>query len=209
MVAMFSAYCAKPFTYDSLVSNNNSSVEPVKVIYKVDGKTEIYPQMENRSMTASVDYINSRIGINCSAQELAALVTKMSLTATVSSDQKDLQVSIPPTRSDILHACDIMEDAAIAYNFNKIKETHPKSSTIAVPLPINKLGDMLRKECAYSGYTEVLAFTLCSHDENFKFLNKPDLKEAVVLANPKTQEYQVYISMNNSRWFEPLYFLAS
>lgn len=84
-----------------------------------------------------------------------------------------------------------MEDAAIAYNFNKIEETHPKCSTIAVPLPINKLGDMLRKECAYSGYTEVLAFTLCSHDENFAFLNKKDNNEAVVLANPKTTEYQV------------------
>jgi phenylalanyl-tRNA synthetase beta chain len=50
---------------------------------------------------------------------------------------------------------------------------------------------MLRKECAYAGYTEVLAFTLCSHDENFKFLNKKDNDEAVLLANPKTIEYQV------------------
>ena len=104
-----------------------------------------------------------------------------------------LEVTIPPTRSDILHACDIMEDAAIAYSYNKIKEPLPKSSTIAVPLPVNKLSDLLRKECAFAGFTEALAFTLCSHDENFKFLRKVDGGgEAVVLANPKTLEYQVF-----------------
>jgi len=36
-----------------------------------------------------------------------------------------------------------------------------------------------------------LAFTLCSKDENFKNLKKRDQGEAVVLANPKTIEYQV------------------
>ncbi len=45
---------------------------------------------------------------------------------------------------------------------------------------------------ALSGYTEVLTFTLCSKDENFTFLNKPEnAKEAVFLSNPKTLEYQV------------------
>jgi phenylalanyl-tRNA synthetase beta chain len=118
----------------------------------------------------------------------------MSLEAkpSASNPSSVLEVTIPPTRSDILHACDIMEDVAIAYSYNKIKETMPKSSTIAVPLPINKLTDLLRKECAFAGFTEALAFTLCSHDENFKFLRKVDGgKEAVVLANPKTLEYQV------------------
>lgn len=131
------------------------------------------------------------MGIQITPQEITSLLAKMSLKASVEPDSKTLKVIIPPTRSDILHQCDIMEDVAIAFNYNKIKETMPKSSTIAIPLPINKLGDMLRKECSYAGYTESLAFTLCSHDENFKFLNQPDQGEAVVLANPKTVEYQV------------------
>lgn len=180
IVTMFSTYCKKPFT-----------VEPVEVIYP-DGKKQIFPQLQNRSMNAKVAYINTCVGIESSPEELIALIEKMSLTASLTHDKSELIVSIPPTRSDILHACDIMEDVAIAYNYNKIQKTHPKSSTIATALPINKLADMLRKECAYAGYTEVLAFTLCSHDENFAFLNKVDNHdEAVVLANPKTLEYQV------------------
>ena len=84
----------------------------------------------------------------------------MSLDSQVSADGKDLIVSVPPTRSDILHACDVMEDVAIAYGFNNIVETHPKTNTVASPLPVNKLSDKLRRELAQAGYCEVLAFTL-------------------------------------------------
>lgn len=111
-------------------------------------------------MVADVAYINSCIGINCTPPEIVKLIEKMSLQASLSQDSKQVLVKVPPTRSDVLHQCDVMEDVAIAYNINKIVETTPKASTVAVPLPINKLGDMLRKECAYAGYTEVLAFTL-------------------------------------------------
>jgi phenylalanyl-tRNA synthetase beta chain len=179
VVSMFSVYCKKAF-----------SVEPVEVVYP-DGSKHIYPDLSDRQMNAKVSYINSCVGIQCSPEELCELVSKMSCSATLNKEKTELVVSIPPTRADVLHACDIMEDCAIAYNINKIVETSPKANTVAVPLPINKLSDMLRKECSYAGYTEVLAFTLCSHDENFKFLNKNDSNEAVLLANPKTIEYQV------------------
>ncbi len=44
----------------------------------------------------------------------------------------------------------------------------------------------------YSLSSWLIATVLCSHDENFNFLNrKDDGKTAVRLANPKTQEYQI------------------
>ena len=42
-----------------------------------------------------------------------------------------IQVEIPPTRSDVIHACDIMEDAAMAYGFNNIPRTTPGTYTVA------------------------------------------------------------------------------
>jgi phenylalanyl-tRNA synthetase beta chain len=90
---------------------------------------------------------------------MCELLGKMSL-KTTSKDPKSIDVTIPPTRSDILHACDVMEDVAIAYGYNNVIETVPKASTVAVATPVNKLTDKLRREMAQSGYTEVLAFTL-------------------------------------------------
>lgn len=86
-----------------------------------------------------------------------------------------------------------MEDVAIAYGFNSLPRSFPsKSGTIAQPLPINKLSDIVRMEAAMAGWTEVLPLILCSHDENFAWLNrKDDGTTAVKLANPKTVEFQV------------------
>jgi len=86
-----------------------------------------------------------------------------------------------------------MEDVAIAYGFNNLPRSSPnKSVTIGQPLLINKLADIVRQECAMSGWSEVMPLVLCSHDENFAWLNRvDDGKTAVKLANPKTAEYQV------------------
>jgi len=86
-----------------------------------------------------------------------------------------------------------MEDVAIAYGFNSLPRSSPnKSATIGKPLLINKLGDVVRNECAMAGWTEVLPLILCSHEENFEWLNREDDgTTAVKLANPKSLEYQV------------------
>jgi phenylalanyl-tRNA synthetase beta chain len=57
---------------------------------------------------------------------------------------------------------------------------------------INKLSDIVRLEAAMAGWVEVMPLILCSHDENFGWLNrKDDGTTAVKLANPKTAEYQI------------------
>lgn len=118
----------------------------------------------------------------------------MSYTASPSRASPDLiDVQVPPTRADVLHQADIMEDVAIAYGFNRLPRSFPsKSGTIAQPLMINKLSDIVRHEAAMAGWSEVMPLILCSHDENFAHLNrKDDGNTAVHLANPKTAEYQV------------------
>lgn len=44
----------------------------------------------------------------------------MQLDAQPSGSEGRLTVRVPPTRSDILHACDVMEDVAIAYGYNNL-----------------------------------------------------------------------------------------
>jgi phenylalanyl-tRNA synthetase beta chain len=183
MVAMFSQYCSEPFT-----------IEPVKIVSEHNGETRQTPNLTPRTAEAEVDYINNCCGLNESPEKICSLLTKMCYTAKPStSDKNIIEVSVPPTRADVLHQCDIMEDVAIAYGFNNLPRTSPnKASTIAQPLMINKLGDIVRMEAAMAGWSEVMPLILCSHDENFGWLNRnDDGNTAVKLANPKTAEYQV------------------
>lgn len=183
LVAMFSQYCDDPFT-----------VEPVKIISSHNNESRQAPNMTPRSTTAEVSYINSCCGLQLSASEICTMLDKMAYTAKPSgSDPNLLDIDVPVTRADVLHQCDIMEDVAIGYGFNNLPRTFPgKSGTIAAPLPLNKLGDIVRQEAAMCGWSEVLPLILCSHDENFAWLNrKDDGHTAVRLANPKTAEYQI------------------
>jgi phenylalanyl-tRNA synthetase beta chain len=87
----------------------------------------------------------------------------MCLDAKPSTSDTDLiDVEVPCTRPDILHECDIMEDCAIAYGFNKLPRPLPKTNTVSKAFPINRLGDVLRKECAMAGWVEALPLILVS-----------------------------------------------
>uniref|UniRef100_A0A8C4J237 Phenylalanine--tRNA ligase beta subunit n=1 Tax=Dromaius novaehollandiae TaxID=8790 RepID=A0A8C4J237_DRONO len=123
---------------------------------------------------------------------LAKLLTRMCLKSHVTGNGNNIEIEIPPTRADIIHACDIVEDAAIAYGYNNIQMTIPKTYTIANQLPLNKLTELLRLDLAAAGFTEALTFALCSQEDIADKLGM-DISEtkAVHIANPKTAEFQV------------------
>jgi len=179
MVTMFSQY-----------SNPQFEVEPVEVI-SPDGKSAIYPDLSLRTFEVDMAYINGTIGTSLQAQEVAKLLNKMQLQTSVQSDSK-IRVSAPPTRSDVLHPCDVAEDVAIAYGYNNITRTLPKSHTQGKQQPVNHLSDLIRAEVAMAGFTEVVTWILGSHDENFKMVNrKDDGNTAVIIGNPRTSEFEV------------------
>jgi hypothetical protein len=80
---------------------------------------------------------------------------KMSMEATLSEDGTELNVLVPPTRSDILHACDIMEDIAISYGFNKVPRTLPQCYTVGKYNRLNSVTDAIREQVAPTGRFEV------------------------------------------------------
>lgn len=170
-----------------------NSIEPIKIISEHNNETRVVPDIASRTTQAEVSYINECCGLNLSPAEICEYLKKMAYHARPSADPNLIDVDIPPTRADVLHQADIMEDVAVAYGFNSLPRSFPsKSGTVAQPLPINKLSDIVRTEAAMAGWSEVLPLILCSHDENFAWLNrKDDGNTAVRLANPKTQEFQV------------------
>lgn len=170
------------------------SVEPVKIISPHNSQTRQVPDLTPRATQAEIQYINECCGLELSPTDICKMLKRMSYHATPSkTDPNLIDVDVPPTRADVLHQADIMEDVAIAYGFNELPRSFPsKSGTVAQPLALNKLSDIVRLEAAMAGWTEVLPLILCSHDENFGWLNrKDDGTTAVRLANPKTAEYQV------------------
>ncbi|KAF7243243.1 Phenylalanine--tRNA ligase beta subunit [Varanus komodoensis] len=180
LVTMFSEYCQKPFT-----------VEAAEVTYP-NGKSYICPELAYRREKIKPEIINKKIGISETPSSLAKLLTRMCLKSHVIGNGNNIEVEIPPTRADIIHACDIIEDAAIAYGYNNIQMTIPKTYTIANQFPLNKLTELLRQDLAAAGFTEALTFALCSQEDIANKLGTDTSEtKAVHIANPKTAEFQV------------------
>ncbi|CAB3250407.1 unnamed protein product [Arctia plantaginis] len=178
IVSLFSKYCADEY-----------SVEQCKV-FASDGTYELYPKMESREEVIHLDKANRYIGINASGDHVASLLSRMCLSAT--HRDSVVRVRVPPTRHDVIHACDLYEDIAIAYGYNRIERRPAQVVTAGGQDPVNKLTEQLRHECAHAGYTEALTFTLCSREDvATKLAVKIEDVPAAHISNPKTLEFQV------------------
>ena len=179
IIAAFSYYCGDQFT-----------IEPVLVQYE-GGKEVVTPDLSIREMECKVDWMNTSIGIDWTAEEMAKSLTRMLLTAQV-KDSNTIKVRIPPTRSDILHAVDVMEDVAIAYGYDNIVKKAPCTLSTGRQCRSGKLTHMVRMEFAQAGYNEALTLSLASYDDCFTRLRKEkDMSVAVSIANPQTPEFQM------------------
>ncbi|VDK17336.1 unnamed protein product [Anisakis simplex] len=211
VVTLFSQYCEKPFTVEAVdVKDVNGNIVQypelayhhqevnvarinTKIGLKLDAK-EMSQLLTRMSLTANIsEKDNQTIDIGLLMIRLTMLVIMMvTITVIMIMILMKVKVIVPPTRHDILHECDIAEDVAIAYGFNRIQHQLPKEHTIAEAFDLNKLSDLLRHEVANAGWTEVLNFALCSSDDvSTKLCKANGLESAVKIANPKTIEFQV------------------
>jgi phenylalanyl-tRNA synthetase beta chain len=87
----------------------------------------VYPDLTPRQLEVPLSYINDSLGLQLDTAAVSKLLHSMQLDVTAepsssSSSDAVLTVRVPPTRSDILHACDVMEDVAIAYGYNNLQQ---------------------------------------------------------------------------------------
>ncbi|KRX82626.1 Phenylalanine--tRNA ligase beta subunit [Trichinella sp. T6] len=183
IVCMFSVYCDQPY-----------QVDPVEVI-SPGGIRQTYPILSCRTGSVSTSKVNRTIGVKLPSVTVAQLLNRMGISAEVGSEDRVLY-KIPPTRHDILHECDIIEDVAIAYGYNNIKKELPPATATGDQLYLNKITEAMRKEIACAGFTEILTFSLCSRgDVSMKLQQPEELNRAVEIANPKALEFQASLYM--------------
>ena len=180
LVAMFSVYCKEPFT-----------VEEVKVVNKKTNEGKIYPDLKPRIFKADINYLRTISGINdIVPEEILRCLKKMELDGKILND-KEIEVSVPITRSDILHQCDIAEDLSISYGYNNIPKVETQTNCYGKQQPYNKLSDLFRKEMAMGGYVEFLTMALLSEKDLYtNMLKKPDdLSAKIYYSSCKEFEY--------------------
>ena len=180
LVAMFSVYCKDQFT-----------IEEVKVVDKLNNTEKFYPNLKPRIFKADIEYLRTISGIHdIIPEEILKCLKKMELNGKI-LNEKEIEVSAPITRSDILHQCDIAEVLAIAYGYNNITKVITPTNCYGRQQPYNKLADMFRHEMAMGGYVEFLTMALLSEKDLYtNMLKKPDdLSAKIFYSSCKEFEY--------------------
>ena len=74
----------------------------------------VYPDLSSREMIVPTETIVRGIGVQLETAQIADLLSRMQLQAQPVQGSAAVRVLVPPTRSDVLHACDVMEVSRFA-----------------------------------------------------------------------------------------------
>ena len=122
VAGLFSQHCG---------GDSQFTIEQVEVHQEVDGRVEVYPQLTYNQFEVDLNTMNRVLGLNIDSAKAKECAEKMGLVIKDDGlDQSKLLVEVPTVRSDILHACDIIEDIGIAYGYNNIPREMPPTNTI-------------------------------------------------------------------------------
>jgi phenylalanyl-tRNA synthetase beta chain len=161
---------------------------------KIGYTTIHYPYAKPRKVVSPIlryphrnipkDSFTEVLGSELDAKTIVRLLRRMRLDA--QATKKELKVTIPPYRLDVMHDVDVIEDAAIAYDLNKMKPRWPPYLTVGGISVEDQFADIVRELMVGLGFQEVLTYTMTTPEALFDKMNtKPDVY--VEVSNPKVQ----------------------
>lgn len=166
------------------LADRGGKIYSVKIQYpygKIRSMTT--PNLKGVPLELGLDYVKKVIGIQFTLKEIRELLGKARYDV-VKASKNSLVVKVPCYRVDVLHPIDIVEDIAIAYNYNKIQPQWPKQLTIGGLSSESEFRDIIRELMVGLGFQEILTFIMSSPEVLFTKMNvKP--QRTVEIANPR------------------------
>ena len=170
---------------------HGSDIYSVEIVYPPEINKEIVvtPLLEKEEITVDLDKINKYLGVNLTSDEVIAALRKRRFECKATGNSK-FEVEIPPYRKDILHWVDIVEEVAIALDYNKLDATKWKVLTTGGLLPETESENKVRNILVGCGGIEIFSNILT--DPEILTTNVNMMKvDLVKLQNPVSLTYSV------------------
>lgn len=165
-------------------------------IYSVDikyvDKKITTPLLFNETIKVDKEEIKKLTGLDLKDVELKKLLEKAGY------DLSKGKVMIPHYRKDILHPVDVIEDIAIMYGYDKIKEEPLERYTVGSTSKVVELIDKVRDIIIGLGYQEIMSPILTNKQTLYNNLNVKDFG-TIEIENFMSETYSVVRS-----WLLPL-----
>jgi phenylalanyl-tRNA synthetase beta chain len=167
-------------------------VEIEQVTIDAPSGRRITPDLTPIRMKLDLREASDTIGVEIGAADLADLLARMGYGVSApSAEAKTLTVSVPAWRNDVMHPVDLIEDAAIAYGFDKLTPELVPTFTVGAAREIEEQSAVARKILTGLGFHQVMTLVLTSEPAAFeKWRIEPDPR-AVRIDNPISTEQTI------------------
>ncbi|QQG39492.1 MAG: phenylalanine--tRNA ligase subunit beta [Candidatus Aenigmatarchaeota archaeon] len=183
------------------LADRGGRLETVDVF--IEGKKFTTPDLTPKQIEVDVAYARSLSGLDLNAKEFAALLKKQLYDVTVKGAK--LAVSYPSFRQDIMHPCDVVEDAIIAYGYENLSPIVVPATTKGSLHPTEAFTSRLEEILVGLGLQQVASYTLTNKRFLFERMNVGHAPVAEI-ANPQSENWSCF---RNSLLPSILEFLAA
>ena len=193
-----SAYFEKgldPNLAEAAINRACALIEELDAGEVIGGMIDVYPVKREPSVVkCKASEINNLIGFNLSAQEMKEYLERIELKTEIDSDGDSLTVTAPTFRQDIHRMCDVAEEIARFYGYDKIPTTLPAGSDVAGRLaPELQVNERVRHYAQALGYSQAFMYSFESPKVYDKLLFPEDAKEKqqIKISNPLGEDFSV------------------
>ena len=160
-----------------------------------EGVVDIYPvKREPVAFAFDADAVNFLLGTDLSAEEQKEYLARVELCP----DENGI-IHVPSFRQDIHATCDIAEEVARFYGYDKIPTCLPTGEATAGKVPFkNRVESMARSVAEYCGFSQGMCYSFESPKVFDKLLLPEDssYRNAIEIRNPLGEDFSIMRTMS-------------
>lgn len=180
-----------PYNAEEAINRACQLIEELGAGEVVGGIADVFPEKpEGRRLPFEPDKYNKLLGTDVSREEMLSYFEKLEL----KYNESDNMIDIPSFRQDILRSCDLAEEVARFYGYDRIPVTLPTGEATLGRLSFKLTVEQIARNVAqFCGFSQSMNYSFESPRAFDKLLIPEDspLRKVVSIQNPLGQDFSI------------------
>ncbi len=180
-----------PYNAEAAINRACELIEELGAGEVVGGMVDVFPvKPEEKVLPFEPDKYNKLLGTDVSSDEMLKYFDKLE----IKYNESNNTLHIPSFRQDLLRTCDMAEEVARFYGYDKIPVTLPSGESTSGKLSFKLRVESVAREVAqFCGFSQSMNYSFESPKAYDKLLvpENSDLRQAIRILNPLGQDFSI------------------
>ena len=180
-----------PYNAEAAINRACELIEELGAGEVVGGMVDVFPvKPEAVALPFEPEKYNKLLGTSVSEDEMIQYFDRLELKV----DKATNMIRIPSFRQDLLRTCDMAEEVARFFGYDKIPMTLPSGESTSGKLSFKlQVEEVARRVAQYSGFSQSMNYSFESPKAFDKLLIPEDskLRDAITITNPLGQDFSI------------------